>query len=56
MELQLSRLEAEVLRQAAEYALDHDQGCSVFYGDHRTAVRRAIRQLDQYLRDVKEAV
>lgn len=56
MELHLSRLEAEVLLQAAEHALDHDPGGSVFYGDHRTAVRRAIRQLEQYLRDIKEPV
>lgn len=50
MDIHFSRIEAETLIQAAEYALTHDPNCSVFYGEHRSAVRRAISKIEDYLR------
>lgn len=49
MDIHFSRLEAETLIQAAEFALSHDPNCSVFYDEHRSAVRRAIRKVEEYL-------
>ncbi len=49
MDIHFTRLEAKTLIQAAELALEHDQPASVFYDDHRTAVRRAVRKIEDYL-------
>ena len=51
MEIRLTKLEAECLLQAAEEALNHDQMHSIFFGDHRTAVRRAMSKIKAYLND-----
>ena len=51
MAIQLTRLEAQCLMQAAEVALNNDQTKSVFYDDHRTAVRRAMRKVELYLKE-----
>ena len=48
-DIHLSRLEAETLRQAAEFALEHDAMGSVFYGDRQTALRRSMRKIEDYL-------
>lgn len=51
MDIRLTKLEAECLIQAAEVALSHDKMNSIFYDDHRTAVRRAMRKIEAYMRE-----
>lgn len=51
MEIRLTKLEAECMLQAAEVALDHDKMHSIFFDDHRTAVRRAMSKIKVYLND-----
>ena len=52
--IQLSALEARMLMQAAELALAHDPQGSVFYDDHKSALRRAIRKVEDFLGECPE--
>ena len=47
--IHLSSVEARVLIQAAELALDHDRQASVFYAEHKSALRRAVRKIEDVL-------
>lgn len=52
--IQLSQLEARVLVQAAELALAHDPQNSVFFADHKSALLRAVRKVEDFLGECKE--
>ena len=52
--IDLSSEEARVLIQAAELALDHDRQASVFYAEHKSALRRAVRKIEDFLGECPE--
>ena len=52
--IELSPVEARVLIQAAELALDHDRQASVFYAEHKSALRRAVRKIEDSLGECPE--
>ena len=52
--IELSPAEARVLVQAAELALDHDRQASVFYAEHKSALRRAVRKIEDFLGECPE--